>query len=47
MENKIQSYCCKTTDFHDKEVPKVVPNYTYLAVILIGFVLKKEENYYP
>ena len=32
---------------HDKEMPKVVSNYIFLAVIVIDFVLKKYENFYP
>ena len=28
-------------------MPKAGSNYTYLAVILTDFVLKKDENYYP
>ena len=40
--------CYEATDFYDKEVPKVGSNYTYLAVILIGLVHKKDdEHYYP
>ena len=34
-------------DFHDKETPKVVSNHTCLEGILIYFVFKKNENYYP
>ena len=30
----------------NNEIPKVYSNYTCLAVILINFVLKKDENYY-
>ena len=30
----------------NNEIPKVDSNYTCLAVILINFVLKKDENYY-
>ena len=45
--NKIKSYNDQVTDFHDKEVPKVGSNYACLAVMLIDFVLKKDENYYP
>ena len=44
--NKIKSYNDEVTDFHDKEVPKVWSNYTCLAVMLIDFILKKDENYY-
>ena len=45
--NKIKSYNDEVTDFHDKEVPKVGSNYACLAVMLIDFVHKKDENYYP
>ena len=45
MKTKIKSYGDEATDFHDLESPKVGSNYTCLAVILIYFALKKEENY--
>ena len=44
---KTKSYGDEATDFHDKEIPEVGSNDTNLAVILIYFVLKKDENYYP
>ena len=44
---KTKSYDDEATDFHDKEIPEVGSNDTNLAVILIYFVLKKDENYYP
>ena len=47
LKIKIRSYGDKTTDFHNKEVPKVCSNYTSLAVISLGFILKKNENHYP
>ena len=47
VKTKIKSYGDETTDFHDKETPKVGSNYTYLAVTWIDFVLKKDKNYYP
>ena len=28
-------------------MPKAGSNYIYLVVILVDFVLKKDENYYP
>ena len=38
----------EATDFYDKELPKVGSNYTYVAVILIGLVHKKDDaHYYP
>ena len=46
LKTKIRSYGQEATDFHDKEVPKVGSNYTCLTVILIDFVLKKDEYYY-
>ena len=46
LKTKIRSYSNEATDFHDKEVPKVGPNYTCLEVISLDFVLKKDENYY-
>ena len=42
MKTKIKSYGDEVTDFYDKEIPKVDPNYTCLAVI----VFKKDENHY-
>ena len=41
LKTKIRSYSDETTDFNVKEVPKVGPNYTCLAVILLDVVLKK------
>ena len=47
LKTKVKSYGDQATDFYDKEMPKVDSNYICLAVILIGFVLKKYENYRP
>ena len=33
-----------STDFYDKEIPKVGSNYNYLAVIFIVFILKKKKS---
>ena len=33
-------------DFHDEDMPSVGSNYICLTVILINFVLKKDEDYY-
>ena len=33
LKTKIKSYVNKATDFHDKEIPKVGSNYSYLPVI--------------
>ena len=41
LKIKIRSYGNEATDFHDKEVPKVVSSYTFLAVISLDSVLKK------
>ena len=46
LKSKIRSYSDEATDFHDKHIPKVGSNFTCLAIILIDFVLKKDENYY-
>ena len=37
----------ESTHFLDKKMPKADSNYTYLAVMLIDFVIKKDRNYYP
>ena len=42
----MKSYGDESTDFHDKGILKASPNCTCIAVILIGFVLKRDENYY-
>ena len=47
LKSKIKTYTNEAADFGDEEVPDVGSNYTYLAIILIDFVLKKDENYYP
>ena len=39
LKTKIKCYHDKSTDSHDKKMPKVGSNYTCLAVILINFVL--------
>ena len=46
MQTKAKSYCDEATGFHDKEVPKVDSNHTYLAIISLDFIFKKDENYY-
>ena len=46
LKAKIKFYVVEATDFHDKKIPNVGSNYTCLTVILIDFVLEKEENYY-
>ena len=47
LKTKRKSYRDEATDFHDKEIPKLGSNFICLAVVLTGFVLKKEENCYP
>ena len=47
LKTKKKSYDDQAIDFHYKEIPKVGPNYSCLAVILIDFVLEKDKNYYP
>ena len=47
LKTKIKFYREGSTDFYDKEMPKVGAKCTCLAVILINFVLKKCLNYYP
>ena len=42
VKTKIKSYRDEVTDFHDKEMPKVESNYTFLVVILIDLVFKKD-----
>ena len=44
LKIKIRSYGEDLTDFHDKEIPKVESNYSFLAVILFDFVLRKMKN---
>ena len=46
MKTKIESHGDEVKDFHNKEIPKVDSNYNCLAVITLGSVLKKDENYY-
>ena len=46
LKTEIKSYADEVTDFHDKEIPKVSSNNTYLAVISLDSALKKDENYY-
>ena len=49
LKMKIRSHSDEDTDFHNEEIgskPKVGSNYTCLAVVLIGFILKKDGNYY-
>ena len=47
LKIKIRSCGDKPADIHDKKVPKVGSNYTFLTVLLLDSVLKKDKNYYP
>ena len=47
LKTKIKSIGDEVTYFHDKEIPKVVYNFTSLAVISLECALKEDENYYP
>ena len=48
METKIRSYGDEVTDFYKKEIAKLDPNYTCLAIISLDSALKKKnENCYP
>ena len=44
--NQISFYGDTAKYFHYKEVPEESSNYTCLTVILLDFVLKKDENFY-
>ena len=46
MQTKAKSYGDEATGFYDKEVPKVDSNHTYLAIISLDSIFKKDENYY-
>ena len=46
FKNKKKSHGDEVTDFYDKEIPKVDSNHTFLAVITLDYVLKKDESYY-
>ena len=47
LKTKIKLYSDEAKIFHYKEILKVGSNYTCLAVILIDFLLQKDENHYP
>ena len=47
MKTKIKSNDNEVTDFHDKEIPKVNSNHSYLAVNSLDSALKNDESYYP
>lgn len=46
MKAKIRLYGAEATDFRDKEVSKVGSIYTYLAVIVLDYVLIKDKTFY-
>ena len=47
MKIKEKPWVDEVTDFHDKEIPNVDSNHTFLAVIILDSALKKDDNYYP
>ena len=47
LKTKIKSHGDEVTDFHNKDIPRVVSKHTCLAVIKLDFVLKKDECFYP
>ena len=46
LETKLKSHSDEITDFYGKEIPKVDPNHTCLAVISLDSALKKDDSYY-
>ena len=46
MKTKVKSYSDKNTDFHDQGMFKVDSSYVCVAVMLIDFALKNDQNYY-
>ena len=46
MKTKTKYHGDKVTYFYDKEIPKVDPTHTYLAVSSFDSALKKDDNYY-
>ena len=47
MKTKIKSHGDEVTNFYDKKIPKLDPNYTCLALISLESALRKDENYNP
>ena len=45
LKTKIISHGNEVTDFYDKNIPKVDPNHTCLAVISLDSALRKDLNY--
>ena len=46
LKTKVKSCGDEATNFHDKEIPKVNSNHTYLAVISLDSALNKDGSYY-
>ena len=46
MITKVKSYGDEATDFHNKEMPKIDPDYTGSGVINVDSGFKKDENYF-
>ena len=47
FENRNSYYSDEVKDFHTRKIAEAGPNYICWSVILIGFILEKDENYYP
>ena len=48
VKNKTKSYNGKiNTNFHNNKIPKEGFQCTYLSLILINLVYRKDKNYYP
>ena len=45
LKTKIKSFGDAAAEFHNKEIPKVGFNHTWVAVISLDPALKKDENY--
>ena len=46
LKTKMKPYGDEATDFHDKKMPQVGSNHTYLAVISLYSALEKDKSYY-
>lgn len=48
LKTKIKSYNNKiNTNFRGSNVPKEVPPYSYLSILVIDSAFKVDKNYYP
>ena len=47
MKAEIKLYCDETTNFHDKEIPKVDSNLTCLVVTSLDSAISKDESHHP